>query len=54
MTDAKIQVIDDNTAVLSTLRIVLMSVFSTVVAVSDPSAYPGSDKCGRCGCGAAR
>ena len=36
MTDAKILVIDDNTAVLSTLKIVLKSVFKTVVAVSDP------------------
>lgn len=35
MTDAKILVIDDNTAVLSTLRIVLKSVFRTVVTVSD-------------------
>ena len=33
MTDAKILVIDDNTAVLSTLRIVLKSVFSKVVAL---------------------
>lgn len=40
MTDAKILVIDDNTAVLSTLRIVLKSVFSTVVAVSDPQLIP--------------
>ena len=40
MTDAKILVIDDNTAVLSTLRIVLKSVFRTVVAVSDPQLIP--------------
>ena len=40
MTDAKILVIDDNTAVLSTLRIVIKSVFSTVVAVSDPQLIP--------------
>ena len=40
MTDAKILVIDDNTAVLSTLKIVLKSVFSTVVAVSDPQLIP--------------
>ena len=40
MTDAKILVIDDNTAVLSTLRIVLKSVFSTVVSVSDPQLIP--------------
>ena len=40
MTDAKILVIDDNTAVLSTLKIVLKSVFNTVVAVSDPQLIP--------------
>ena len=40
MTDAKILVIDDNTAVLSTLKIVLKSVFRTVVAVSDPQLIP--------------
>ena len=40
MTDAKILVIDDNTAVLSTLKIVLKSVFKTVVAVSDPQLIP--------------
>lgn len=40
MTDAKILVIDDNTAVLSTLRLVLKSVFRTVVAVSDPQLIP--------------
>ena len=40
MTDVKILVIDDNTAVLSTLRIVLKSVFRTVVAVSDPQLIP--------------
>ena len=32
--------IDDNTAVLSTLKIVLKSVFRTVVAVSDPQLIP--------------
>ena len=40
MTDAKILVIDDNTAVLSTLKIVLKCVFKTVVAVSDPQLIP--------------
>jgi DNA-binding NtrC family response regulator len=40
MTDAKILVIDDNTAVLSTLKIVLKSMFKTVVAVSDPQLIP--------------
>lgn len=40
MADAKILVIDDNTAVLSTLKIVLKSVFKTVVAVSDPQLIP--------------
>ena len=40
MTDAKILVIDDNTAVLSTLKIILKSVFRTVVAVSDPQLIP--------------
>ena len=40
MTDAKILVIDDNTAVLSTLKIVLKSVFKTVVAVADPQLIP--------------
>ena len=40
MTDAKILVIDDNTAVLCTLKIVLKSVFRTVVAVSDPQLIP--------------
>lgn len=40
MTDAKILVIDDNNAVLSTLRLVLKSVFRTVVAVSDPQLIP--------------
>ena len=40
MTDAKILVIDDNNAVLSTLKIVLKSVFRTVVAVSDPQLIP--------------
>ena len=40
MTDAKILVIDDNTAVLSTLKIVLKCVFKTVVAVSDPQLSP--------------
>ncbi len=40
MTDAKILVIDDNTAVLSTLKIVLQCVFKTVVAVSDPQLIP--------------
>ena len=40
MTEAKILVIDDNTAVLSTLKIVLKSVFKTVVAVSDPQLIP--------------
>ena len=41
MTDAKILVIDDNTAVLSTLKIVLKCVFKTVVAVSGcgPAGY---------------
>ena len=40
MTEAKILVIDDNTAVLSTLKIVLKCVFKTVVAVSDPQLIP--------------
>ena len=40
MTDAKILVIDDNTAVLSTLKIVLKSVFRTVVTVGDPQLIP--------------
>ena len=40
MTDAKILVIDDNTAVLSTLKIILKSVFRTVVAVGDPQLIP--------------
>ena len=40
MTDAKILVIEDNTAVLSTLKIILKSVFRTVVAVSDPQLIP--------------
>ena len=40
MKQAKILVIDDNTAVLSTLKIVLKSVFRTVVAVSDPQLIP--------------
>ena len=40
MTDAKIIELDDNTAVLSTLRLVLKSVFRTVVAVSDPQLIP--------------
>ena len=40
MTDAKILVIDDNTTVLSTLKIILKSVFRTVVAVSDPQLIP--------------
>ena len=40
MKHAKVLVIDDNTAVLSTLRIVLKSCFSTVVAVADPKLIP--------------
>ena len=40
MTDAKILVIDDNMAVLSTLKIVLKSVFHTVVTVGDPQLIP--------------
>ena len=40
MTDAKILVIDDNMAVLSTLKIVLKSVFRTVVTVGDPQLIP--------------
>ena len=40
MKQAKVLVIDDNTAVLSTLRIVLKSSFSTVVAVADPKLIP--------------
>ena len=40
MKQAKILVIDDNTAVLTTLRMVLKSSFSTVVAVSDPKLIP--------------
>ena len=40
MKQAKVLVIDDNTAVLSTLRIVLKSCFSTVVAVADPKLIP--------------
>ena len=40
MKQSKILVIDDNTAVLTTLRMVLKSSFSTVVAVSDPKLIP--------------
>lgn len=40
MKQAKVLVIDDNTAVLSTLRLVLKSCFSTVVAVADPKLIP--------------
>lgn len=40
MKQAKILVIDDNTAVLTTLRMVLKSSFNTVVAVSDPKLIP--------------
>ena len=40
MKQAKVLVIDDNSAVLSTLRIVLKSCFSTVVAVADPKLIP--------------
>ena len=40
MKQSKILVIDDNTAVLTTLRMVLKSSFSTVVAVADPKLIP--------------
>ena len=40
MKQAKILVIDDNTAVLTTLRMVLKGSFNTVVAVSDPKLIP--------------
>ena len=40
MKQAKVLVIDDNTAVLTTLRMVLKSSFSTVVAVADPKLIP--------------
>ncbi len=40
MTEAKILVIDDNTAVLGTLKIVLRNAFSTVTAVSNPKLIP--------------
>ena len=40
MKQAKILVIDDNAAVLTTLRMVLKSSFSTVVAVADPKLIP--------------
>lgn len=40
MKQAKILVIDDNAAVLTTLRMVLKSCFSTVVAVADPKLIP--------------
>jgi len=40
MKQAKILIIDDNTAVLSVLRMVLKSCFSTVVAVADPKLIP--------------
>ena len=40
MKQAKVLVIDDNTAVLTTLRMVLKSSFNTVVAVSDPKLIP--------------
>ena len=43
MTDAKILVIDDNMAVLSTLKIVLKSVFKTVVAVLIPALISAGD-----------
>ena len=46
MTEAKILVIDDNTAVLSTLKIVLKSVFKTVVAVADPQLIPALIRAG--------
>lgn len=40
MMKAKVIVIDDNEAVLLSLRLVLKSAFSTVVAVSDPRLIP--------------
>lgn len=40
MEKAKILVIDDNEAVLTTLRLVLRSAFTTVVAVSNPQLIP--------------
>lgn len=40
MTEAKVLVIDDNTAVLGTLKIVLRNAFSTVTAVSNPKLIP--------------
>lgn len=40
MEKAKVLVIDDNEAVLTTLRLVLRSAFSTVVAVSNPQLIP--------------
>lgn len=40
MEKAKVLVIDDNEAVLTTLRLVLRSAFTTVVAVSNPQLIP--------------
>lgn len=40
MIEARILIIDDNVAVLQSLRLVLKSSFSTVVAVSDPQLIP--------------
>lgn len=40
MIEARILIIDDSNAVLSTLRLVLKSEFSTVAAVSDPQLIP--------------
>ena len=40
MTQARILIIDDNVAVLQSLRLVLKGAFSTVVAVSDPQLIP--------------
>lgn len=40
MIEAHILIIDDNNAVLSTLRLVLKSAFRTVAAVSDPQLIP--------------
>lgn len=40
MIQARVLIIDDNVAVLQSLRLVLKSSFSTVVAVSDPQLIP--------------
>ena len=46
MIDAKILIIDDNEAVLKTLRLVLGTVFSKVVALANPQLIPALIKQG--------